>query len=76
MDGRAGSYSTASIALPVTESHKPHHQDKVETPLGEQLFLLVYFYTSANSWNQTQDQLFLHSSKQNKTKKKLSMNQA
>jgi hypothetical protein len=34
MGGLAGSQTTPGIALRVTESHKPHHHDKVETPLG------------------------------------------
>jgi hypothetical protein len=35
MGGPASSQTTAGIALRVTESHKPHHHDKVETLLGD-----------------------------------------
>jgi len=35
MGGPTSSYATAGIALRVTESHKPPHHYKVETPSGE-----------------------------------------
>jgi hypothetical protein len=34
MVGPADSYTTAGIALRVSESHKPRHHDKAETFLG------------------------------------------
>jgi hypothetical protein len=35
MGGPAGSSTTTGIALRVTGLHKPHHHDKVKTPLGD-----------------------------------------
>jgi hypothetical protein len=32
MGDPTSSYATAGIALRVSEAHKPHHHDKVETP--------------------------------------------
>jgi hypothetical protein len=32
MGGPTSSYASAGIALRVSEAHKPHHHDKVETP--------------------------------------------
>jgi hypothetical protein len=32
MGAPTSSYATAGIALRVSEAHKPHHHDKVETP--------------------------------------------
>jgi len=38
MGGPTSRYATASIALRVTESHKPPHHYNVETPSGEKGF--------------------------------------
>jgi len=40
MGGPASSYATAGIALRVTQSHKPPHHYKVETPSGERELLM------------------------------------
>jgi hypothetical protein len=41
MGGPAGSYTTTGIALWVIESHKPHHHDKVGTPVGGSNFIML-----------------------------------